>query len=66
MPEKIKVDIAAMPPQYKRLLTRWVWNLLDQAMADPELWAKIQAQKEMMYQTGQLTRPEDKKEGAVG
>lgn len=56
-------DFNDLPPTSQRILTRWVGELLTNAMLDPKVWAQVQAHKEEMYRTGRLKRP--KPEGAM-
>lgn len=51
-------DFNDLSPTSQRILTRWVGELLTNAMLDPKVWAQVQAHKEEMYRTGRLKRPE--------
>lgn len=52
-------------PWQQNTLIRMAKKLLREAESDPVLWARVQAQKEMLYQTGRLQRPEPENEEGV-
>lgn len=51
-----KVDFYSLDPITQRYITRATWHFVSRAMANPELWARVQAKKEEMYADGRLQR----------
>lgn len=51
-----KVDFYSLDPVTQRCLCRATWRFISRAMADPELWARVQAKTEEMYADGRLRR----------
>lgn len=49
-------------PYQQAALVRATAKLYHIAREDPALWAKVQAQKELLYKTGRLQRPENDQE----
>lgn len=50
-------------PWQQNTLIRIARDLYYKAKDDPALWARVQAEKERLYQTGRLQRPEMENEG---
>lgn len=49
-------------PYQQAELVRATVKLCHMAQEDPALWAKVQTQKELLYKTGRLQRPESDRE----
>lgn len=47
-----------LTPWQQNALIRLARDLYLEARKDPVLWARVQAEKERLYQTGRLPRPE--------